>query len=92
MDEKEYQDKCDILFAQIETMLDDAGADFDSNGGVIEAELDGGGVLIINRQPAAREVWLASPDGGHHFKWDDGAWRHTRNGEELTGMLAALLG
>ena len=92
MDENEYHNRCDELFAAAETLLEESGADFDSNGNVIEAELDGGEKIIINRQPAAREVWLASPDGGHHFVWREGAWQNTRGGEEFTASLKKLLG
>ena len=91
MNENEYLQQCDALFAQIENLLDETGADFDINGGVIEVTLENGGVLIINRQPAAKEVWLAAPNGGHHFRWDDNAWRHTRQDGELMAMLKSLL-
>ena len=91
MDESQYHQLCDNLFAEIENLLDEAGADFDINGGVIEVTLDNGGILIINRQPAAREVWLAAPNGGHHFRWNNNAWLHTRQDGEIISMLKALL-
>lgn len=89
--ESEYHALCDSLFSRIENMLDDSGIDFDSNGSVVEADLDRGGKIIINRQPAAREVWLASPNGGHHFRIQDGQWMHTRNGREFFDMLAEMI-
>ncbi len=92
MDESDYHNQCDILFAAVETMLDDAGVDFDSNGNVIEAELDGGEKIIINRQPAVREVWLASPEGGYHFAWREGIWQDTRGGGEFTAALKKSIG
>ena len=91
MNESDYHNRCDELFAAVETLLDDAGVDFDSNGNVIDAELDNGEKIIINRQPAAKEVWLASPDGGHHFVWRNGEWQNTRGGEEFTAMLQKLI-
>ncbi|MGI9298722.1 MAG: iron donor protein CyaY [Gammaproteobacteria bacterium] len=92
IDETEYHDLCDRLFAEIESVLDAAAADFDSNGHVIEAELADGGKMIINRQTPAREVWLATPGGGRHFRLQNGEWRDTRDDRELKTALRDLLG
>lgn len=92
MDENEYHNLCDALFGEAETLLEDSGADFDSNGNVIEAELSGGEKIVINRQPAMREIWLASPGGGYHFVWKNERWENTRGGEEFFAMLKQLLG
>lgn len=92
MDESEYHDLCDSLFARLESVLEESGADFDSDGHVIEAELEDGGKIVINRQTAAREVWLAAPGGGRHFRRTDGEWRDTRDGRELTEILRTLVG
>ena len=92
MNETEYHGLCDELFAAIERMLDDADADYDSNGGMIEAELPDGGKMIINRQPAAREVWVAAPSGGWHFRFQDSQWKNTRDDSELMETLAGLVG
>ena len=59
MNETEYHLLCDQWFERIENMLEEADLDFDSMGGVIEAELSSGAKMIINRQPATREVWVA---------------------------------
>lgn len=92
IDETEYHDLCDRLFSEIESVLDGAAADFDSNGNVIEAELADGGKVIINRQTPAREVWLATPGGGRHFRLQNGEWRDTRDDAEITEVLKTLLG
>ena len=96
-DEKEYHNKCDELFARIEAVLLERDADFDSNGNVIEIETAAGAV-IINRQPAVFEVWLAAPSGGHHFRWQEndngdngGDWQNTRGGDNLMTLLENLL-
>ena len=91
MDETEYHDLCDRLFAELESALDEAAADFDSNGQVIEADLEDGGKLVINRQAAAREVWLATAGGGRHFRLQNGEWRDTRDDREIKETLRELL-
>ncbi len=90
-DEHDYHNLCDALFAHLESTLDNAGIDFDSNGHILEAQMDNGGTIIINRQTAAREIWLAAPNGGRHFRWQDGEWRDTRDEKELTAVLKTLI-
>lgn len=90
-DEKEYHDRCDALFARMESLLEESGADFDSNGNVLETETEDGGTIVINRQPAAREIWLAAPNGGRHFRWQNGEWRDTRDDRELLAVLLSLI-
>lgn len=90
MDETDYHRRCDALFADIESFLEETDADFDTHGGIIEGELPDGGKIIINRQPPMQEVWVATPGGGHHFRWRDNAWRHTRQDGEIMQMLRSL--
>jgi CyaY protein len=47
--------------------------------------------MVINRHGAAREIWVAAPSGGYHFRWDGTAWRDTREGAELFGLLSRLV-
>jgi CyaY protein len=47
--------------------------------------------MVINRHGAAREIWVAAPSGGFHFRWQDGAWRDTRDGSELFAALSRLV-
>jgi CyaY protein len=47
--------------------------------------------MIINRHAAAREIWVAARSGGFHFRWDNGAWRDTREGTELFAALSKLV-
>lgn len=91
MNETDYHNACDGLFSQMEALLDGAGVDYDSNGRVIEAELENGGKIIINRQSAAREVWIAAPGGGYHFARRNRQWLNTRDERDIMVVLAALI-
>ena len=67
-------------------------ADLQEKGeGVIELEFDDGSKMVINRHGAAREIWVAARAGGFHFRWQDGAWRDTRDGTELFAALSRLV-
>ncbi len=93
MDESAYHSLCDKLFAELDTALEShpAELDFENTGGVIEIDLDEGGKIIINRQPPAREVWIAAKSGGYHFRFEDGQWRDTRDGVEIFARLQKSL-
>ncbi len=67
--------------------------DFDLVDGVLTLEFDDGSVLILNRQEAARQLWLASPEGPAHFNYDPlkDAWLDDRTEEELFAVLSRIL-
>jgi CyaY protein len=84
----------------LETLLErmsgiDALADLDMDiiDGVLTIEFDDGGKVILNRQEAASQIWLASPEGTAHFGYDPNkdAWLNDRTGESLTGTLNRVL-
>ena len=66
-------------------------ADVQTKGeGVLEIEFGDGSKMIINRHAAAREIWVAARSGGHHFRYDGGGWRDTRDGSELFAAVSRL--
>ncbi len=93
MTEGEYKTLADAFFARLQDALDgvDAGLDYElAAGGVLEIEFDDGSRIIVNRQGAAHEIWVAARSGGFHYRWDGNAWRDTRSGEELFEALSRL--
>ena len=94
MDDSEFNRLADTALKQIETALENSGADLDFSmvsSGVLEIELDDGSKIIVNRHSAAQEVWVAARSGGFHFRWDGQAWRDTRDSSELMAALSALI-
>ena len=89
MTESEFNKLADETLARIERALDEADADIDCelNGGVLELSFENGSKIIVNRQTAAQEIWVAAKSGGYHFIWRDGAWHDTRDGTELFAAL-----
>ena len=89
MTESEFNKLADETLARIEQSLDDCDTDIDyeMNGGVLELSFENGSKIIVNRQTAAREIWVAAKSGGYHFLWRDGAWHDTRDGMELFAAL-----
>lgn len=71
-----------------------ADLDFDLIDGVLTVEFEDGGKIILNRQAAAQQIWLASPEGPAHFDYDPQTddWRNDRSGESLLDTLNRVLG
>ena len=47
--------------------------------------------IIINRQEAVQQVWLACSDGPARFARQDGRWRNSQTGESLEDAVSRLL-
>lgn len=92
MDEGEYQRLADRAMQTIESALDAADVDYEVvAGGVLEISCAGGVKIVVNKQAAAQEIWVAAPSGGFHYRWDGSHWRDTRTGEALSIALERLL-
>lgn len=90
MTESEFSQRADAVLRKIEDAIDASGADieYETNTGILELTFGSGSKIIINRQSAAQEIWVAAKSGGFHFTWKDGAWRDTRDGGELFEALS----
>ena len=89
--DRQYHDDCRRLFEIIERLAEDAGADVDNNGNIIEILTEAEEKIIINKQTPMREVWLAAKSGGRHFKLKENEWRDTRDDTPLLAQLQTLL-
>ena len=89
MTESEFTRLADETLTRIENAIDDCGVDIDyeNNGGVMELTFTNGSQMIINKQSAVHEIWLATKSGGFHFTWEGGEWRNTRDGSNLFAAL-----
>lgn len=90
-----FNAQVDDLFLVIEQSIEqaiqahDLDLDFESQGGMLEIQLPQG-TLVLSRQAALQEIWLASPEGGFHFHYANGQWI-TRQGVLLQKQLSDLL-
>src|SRR6266851_8343372 len=94
MDENEFAGLAERALERIEAALEESGVEADverKEGGVLEIECADGSRMVINRHLAAREIWVAAPSGGFHFRWDGAAWRDTREGSELFAALSKIV-
>lgn len=93
MKETEFNALADELVLAIEAVLDASGADVDSeiSAGVLTITCESNGSkIVVSRQPALAQIWLAAKSGGFHFDYCDGAWVSTTSRHSLAEMLSRV--
>ena len=102
MQESEFQDVVDDIYFQLEEIIDDSGADIDyeTNGGVMTLTCENdGSKIILSRQVATSEIWVAAKSGGFHFQFKDneanqsgdGSGWVCATGEQLAELLVRVI-
>lgn len=87
-----YEQLTDQLLLAIEEQVEmlDAGIESELNGSILTLEFPNRSKIVINKQPAIQEIWVAAKSGGFHFKFSpEQQWR-TANGEELAALLSKV--
>lgn len=93
MTETEYRQMADATLQRLEAALDrcDDAIDYEHTaGGVLELEFEDGSKIVVNKQAAVQEIWVAAKSGGFHYRFEAGDWLDTRSGEELFTALSRL--
>ena len=91
MNESQYNDWVDGIFAAIEDALEELDLDFDQAEGVLTLECEDRSMIILSRQPATKEIWLAAKSGGYHLAHNDGEWLSSKTRETLLQLLNRVL-
>lgn len=89
MQDREYEERVDDLFDAIEDEIDELEADIDvdSSAGMLTIEFPNGSSVILSRQIANHEVWIAAKSGGYHLAFDDDQWFCRTSEENLPKLL-----
>lgn len=93
MTDSEFHERAEAALRAIETAADAASIDIESTraGNVLTLELDSGARVVVNSQAPMQQLWLAARSGAHHYAWQDGGWRDTRDGTELFAALSRIV-
>jgi CyaY protein len=95
MNEAEFQHTASATLNRIEQAIEACGADidFENAGEILELEFTNRSKIIINKQAAAKQIWVAAKSGGFHYGYDAGTqqWRNDQSGAELFGELSRLV-
>ncbi len=89
MQDREYEERVDDLFNAIEDAIDELEADIDvdSSAGMLTIEFPNGSSIILSRQIANHEVWVAAKSGGFHLAFNDDRWFCRTSDENLSALL-----
>lgn len=97
MTESEFLVLADTCLQQVQEMFEQAfesdvwDVDCKRSGNVLEMEfVANGSKIIVNSQAPMQEMWVAARSGGFHYKFEDQAWRNTRDGSELFATLREI--
>lgn len=76
MNVAEFHQQIENVWDRIEEQLDEQGCDVDCEiqGAVMTLSFDDDSQIVINKQEAMLELWLASKLGGFHFTYQNGNW------------------
>ncbi len=94
MNEAEFHLQVTQTLLRIEQAVEDSGMDidFENAGDILTLEFTNGSKIIINKQAAANQLWVAARAGGFHYNFDTGEklWINDQSGEELFAQLSRL--
>lgn len=93
MNESEFDKKATDTLLTIEQAIEESGADidFEAAGGILTLEFANGTKIIINKQGAAGQIWVAAKSGGYHYGFVDGRWINDQGGGELMSELSRFI-
>ncbi|MCK5696713.1 MAG: iron donor protein CyaY [Gammaproteobacteria bacterium] len=93
MNESEFKEIIEQLIIEIEDELEelDNGIDYESSDGILTIFMVNKSQIIINRQTAALQLWLAAKSGGYHFDYKDNDWYDDRSNETFSDALNRCL-
>lgn len=95
LEEKEYHQLIDELQQLVEDKLEEVelDVDIDNANGVLTIEFANGSQLILSRQPALQQLWIAAKSGGYHLAYDTvlNNWMVVNSNEQVNDLLQRLI-
>lgn len=81
--------RIDETLLAIEEAIDDSGVDieYDTISGILTLEFPDDSKVILNRQSATSQLWVAAKSGGFHLDWQDDTWFCQSTQENLEVLL-----
>ena len=94
MDQNEYAQAADAcLSAVVDWLADVEDLDLVTRDGLVQIEFEDGARYVLNRQGAAKQMWLAAGARAWHYDLDavTGQWLDDRDRHRLHDRLVELL-
>ncbi len=94
MNEAEFLAKAEETLLALEDAIDEceAALDFESTEGVLTIDCeDSDTQVIVSRQLAMKQIWVAAKSGGFHCSWNGSHWLCSTTEESLDALLDRVL-
>ncbi|MHB8454926.1 MAG: iron donor protein CyaY [Acidiferrobacterales bacterium] len=95
MNEAEFNRKAEATLLRIEQAVEACGADidFENSADILTLEFADGSKIIVNKQGAAAQIWVAARSGGYHYAYQTtgNRWVNDQSGAELFSELSRLV-
>ena len=96
MDDAEYQKLAETCLQRVARWLegiDPDEVDYSTGDGMLTLEFPDGVRFVLNRQGAARQMWLAAGARAWHYDWDvaRSSWVGDRDGHDLYARIAEVV-
>lgn len=94
MNEAEFNQKVTSTLLRIEQAVEASGTDieFENAGDILTLEFANGSKIIITKQGATSQIWVAAKSGGYHYDYQavGNRWINDQSGIELFKELSLL--
>ena len=89
MAQESFDQRIDNTLLAIEEAIDDEGLDidYDTIAGILTLTFPDDSKVIINRQSATGQLWIAARSGGFHLDWQDDDWFCASENQDVTSLL-----
>ena len=95
MNEADFNLKVEKTLSRIEQAVEASGADieFENAGDILTLEFTDGSKVIVNKQGAAAQIWVAAKSGGYHYGYQEACdqWVNDQSGTELFVELSRII-
>jgi CyaY protein len=94
MNEAMFLTLAEQTLTELEDAIDDSNGplDYENNGSVMTIDCeDSDSQVIVSRQLAMHQLWVAAKSGGYHCDWQNEQWFCKTTGETLKQLLDRVL-
>ncbi len=88
----DFNSRYEQTLLDIEDAIEDSGEDLDYEtvNDILTITCPDGSAIIITRQSATSQLWLAAKSGGFHFDMVEDGWICDSDGESLSDKLSCI--
>lgn len=96
MNETEFLARSEAILGSLEHQADDWAAlqdvdvETERSGNVLTFVFNDTVYIIVNSQAPMKEMWVAAPSGGFHYRLEGTRWEDTRGGPHLAEALSQI--